>query len=229
MASLAQSLFSRPGERRATEGALPAHHGGWGARATRRNPRVATVYTNGPKRLQEAVFANLCTLLRSHACPQRRNSVHKCPKTAPRGRFRRSVYTVAYPQTLARPGGATGPTTSTTPWPPVMPGPRALGPDGPSVSCQVHAPGRPIVSVAISVPVCVWCRRWLESKTHALAGQTPPVLRLKAARYKTGGVVGHTAFERVCCARRCHARSEPLLVDNHHIAYVCQIVELSRR
>ena len=85
---------------------------------------------------------------------------------------------------------------------------RALGPDGPSVSCQVHAPGRPIVSVAISVPVCVWCRRWLESKTHALAGQTPPVLRLKAARYKTGGAVGHTAFERVCCVRRCHARSE---------------------
>ena len=158
---------------------------------------VATVYTNAPKRLREAVFADLCTLLR--------------------------------PRPLARPGEATGPTTSTTPWPPVMPGPRALGPDGPSVSCQVHAPGRPIVSVAISVPVCVWCRRWLESKTHALAGQTPPVLRLKAARYKTGGVVGHTAFERVCCARRCHARSEPLLVDNHHIAYVCQIVELSRR
>ena len=158
---------------------------------------VATVYTNALKRLREAVFADLCTLLR--------------------------------PRPLARPGGATGPTTSTTPWPPVMPGPRALGPDGPSVSCQVHAPGRPIVSVAISVPVCVWCRRWLESKTHALAGQTPPVLRLKAARHETGGVVDHTAFERVCCVRRCHARSEPLLVDNHHIAYLCQIVELSCR
>ena len=117
-APLAQSLFSRPRERRATEGALPARHGGWGARATRCNPRVATVYTNGPKRLREAVFADLCTLLRTHACPQRRNSVHKWPKTAPRGRFRRSVYTPAYPRPLARPGGATGPTTSTTPWPP---------------------------------------------------------------------------------------------------------------
>ena len=85
-APLAQSLFSRPRERRATEGALPARHGGWGARATRRNSR--------------------------------RNSVHKWPKTAPRGHFRQSVYTPASPRLLVRPGGATGPTTSTTPWPP---------------------------------------------------------------------------------------------------------------
>ena len=104
-------------------GALPARHGGWGARATRRN---------------------------SH-----RNSVHKRSKTAPRGRFRQSVYTPAsprlsttsqqctqMPQTgserpfspicvhsasprpLARPGGATGPMTSTTPWPPRCQGAR---------------------------------------------------------------------------------------------------------
>ena len=57
--------------------------------------RVATVYTNAPKRRREAILANLCTLLRPHVCPQQRNSVHKCPKTAPRGHFRRSVYTVA--------------------------------------------------------------------------------------------------------------------------------------
>ena len=56
----------------------------------------ATVYTNAPKRLREAVFANLCTLF--------------CTP----------------PQPLARPGGATGPTTSTTPWPRDA---RALGPD----------------------------------------------------------------------------------------------------
>ena len=61
----------------ATEGALPAHHGGWGARATRRNSRRSL----------------------------RRNSVHKCPKTAPRGHFRRSVYTPAFPRPPARPGG----------------------------------------------------------------------------------------------------------------------------
>ena len=37
---------------------------------------------------------------------------------ASRGRFRRSVYTPAYPRPLARPGGSTGPTTSRGPWPP---------------------------------------------------------------------------------------------------------------
>ena len=89
--------------------------------------RVATVYTNGPKRLRGAVFADLCTLLRHHTCPQRRNSVHKWPKTAPRDHFRRSVYTLLHPpRPLARPGGATGPTTSATPWPRDA---RALGPD----------------------------------------------------------------------------------------------------
>ena len=32
----------------------------------------------------------------------RRNSVHKCPETAPRGHFGRSVYTTAFPRSLAR-------------------------------------------------------------------------------------------------------------------------------
>ena len=36
---------------------------------------------------------------------------------ASRGRFRRPVYTPAHPRPLARPGGATSPTTSTAPWP----------------------------------------------------------------------------------------------------------------
>ena len=36
--------------------------------------RVATVYTNAPKRRGEAILANLCTLLRPHVCPQQRNS-----------------------------------------------------------------------------------------------------------------------------------------------------------
>jgi len=47
---------------------------------------------------REPIFADLCTLLRPHVCPQRRNSVHKCPKTAPRAHFRRSVYTPASPR-----------------------------------------------------------------------------------------------------------------------------------
>ena len=37
---------------------------------------------------------------------------------APRARFRRSVYTPAYPRPVARPGGAMGPTTSRGSWPP---------------------------------------------------------------------------------------------------------------
>ena len=36
--------------------------------------RVAIVYTNAPKRPREAVFGDLCTLLRPHVCPQQRNS-----------------------------------------------------------------------------------------------------------------------------------------------------------
>ena len=45
--------------------------------------RVATVYTNAPKRRREPIFADLCTLLHPHGCPQQRNSVHKCPTTQP--------------------------------------------------------------------------------------------------------------------------------------------------
>ncbi len=70
-----------------------------------RGPRVATVYTNGPEQLREAVFANLCTLLRHHrplARVPRCDSVHKWPKTAPRDRFRRSVYTIASPPGRSR-------------------------------------------------------------------------------------------------------------------------------
>ena len=57
--------------------------------------RVATVYTNAPKRHREAILADLCTLLRPHVCPQQHNSVHKRPNPVRRGRFRRSVYTIA--------------------------------------------------------------------------------------------------------------------------------------
>ena len=69
--------------------------------ATRGTAHSATVYTNGQKRHREAVFANLCTLLRPHgllARPSRCNSVHEWPKTAPRGYSRRLVYTVASPR-----------------------------------------------------------------------------------------------------------------------------------
>ena len=57
--------------------------------------RVAIVYTNAPKRPREAVFGDLCTLLRPRVCPQQHNSVHKRPETDPRGHFHRFVYTPA--------------------------------------------------------------------------------------------------------------------------------------
>ena len=55
----------------ASEEAPPARRGGRGARATWHSSR--------------------CNSYRDSRC----NSVHKCPKTAPRGHFRRSVYTIA--------------------------------------------------------------------------------------------------------------------------------------
>ena len=64
--------------------------------------RVTIVYTNAPKRRRGAVLADLCTLLRPHGCPQQCNSVHKCPKMAPRGHFHRFVYTPASPRSLER-------------------------------------------------------------------------------------------------------------------------------
>ena len=52
-----------------------------------------------------AVSAKAPTSRRRHSCVTlaSRNSVHKCPKTTPRGRFRRSVYTPASPRPRARP------------------------------------------------------------------------------------------------------------------------------
>ena len=118
-APLAQSLFFRPRGRWPPReccrhvmvvGALVPTD------AARVATSVATVYTSAPKPRREAILVDLCTLLRSLTCPQRRNSVHECPKTAPKGRFRQSVYTPASPRPLARPGGVMGPTTSTAPW-----------------------------------------------------------------------------------------------------------------
>ena len=60
--------------------------------------RVATVYTNAPKRRGEAILTNLCTLLRPHSCLQQCNSVHKCPKTARRDPIHPFVYTIAIPR-----------------------------------------------------------------------------------------------------------------------------------
>ena len=49
--------------------------------------RVATVYTNAPKRPREAISTDLCTLLRPHVCPQQRNgpTVYTNAPKRPRG------------------------------------------------------------------------------------------------------------------------------------------------
>ena len=63
--------------------------------------RVATVYTNAPKRRREPIFADLCTLLRPHrlsATAPQPNSVSECPKTARRGPILPFVYTIAIPR-----------------------------------------------------------------------------------------------------------------------------------
>ena len=68
--------------------------------------RVATVYTNAPKRHREAISTDLCTLLRvptvTRTILARRNSVHKCPETARRGPILPFVYTPASPRSLER-------------------------------------------------------------------------------------------------------------------------------
>ena len=124
-APLAQSLFFRPRvfrprerrppmERRRHTMAVEALVPPDATRvATRGTAHSATVYTNGKKRHREAVFANLCTLLRPHGCPQRRNSVHKWSETAPRGYFSRSVYTLC-PRGQADPAGSAWTPTRTT-------------------------------------------------------------------------------------------------------------------
>ena len=135
----AQSPFSRPGERWPPRGrrrrALavePLAPPDAARVATHGAAHGATVYTNAPKRAREAIFANLCTLLRPHVCPQWRNSVHKCPKTAPRGHFSQSVYTPAPPPTPARATGrGHGSHDVNGPMAPAMPGRSGLRPTPP--------------------------------------------------------------------------------------------------
>ena len=63
--------------------------------------RVATVYTNAPKRPRGAISTDLCTLLRPHGRSHflaRPNSVHKRPNPARRGPIFPFVYTIAIPR-----------------------------------------------------------------------------------------------------------------------------------
>ena len=157
--------------------------------------RVATVYTNAPKRRREAISTDLCTLLRPHGrshdpreaqqCTQmpqngaerpdppicvhycdpkathnpspRRNSVHKRPKTALIGRFRRSVYTPDCPHGCSR--DRAGPRVPRHRRPHGPRDTRALRPE----AHAVKAPARPI-AWPFRMPSASWRRtrpwRW---------------------------------------------------------------------
>ena len=52
---------------------------------------------NGAERPDPPICVHYCNPKATHNPSPRPNSVHKCPETAPRGRFRRSVYTPASP------------------------------------------------------------------------------------------------------------------------------------
>ena len=71
----------------------------------------------------DATRASRRSLHRNWRRNWRRNSVHKCPKTGPRGYFRQSVYTPAPPPTSARATGrGHGSHDVDGPMVPVMPG-----------------------------------------------------------------------------------------------------------
>ena len=98
--------------------------------------RVATVHTNAPlcnRRLTERRILDGRRHGKAHFACETRPKGAFCMRAvvAPRGRFRRSAYTPAYPRPLSRPGGATGPTTSRPH------GPRDARAPGP----EVHATG----------------------------------------------------------------------------------------
>ena len=70
------------------------------ARATPAPQQCTQMVQNSSVRPFSAICVHYCVPLRHQGAPARppcRNSVHKCPGTAPRGRFRRSVYTIASP------------------------------------------------------------------------------------------------------------------------------------
>ena len=119
-AALAQSLFSRPRERWSPGGAAGI-----------------------PWRLSHSCHPTQCAsqLASQLARSSRRNSVHECPKMAPRGRFRRSVYTPASPRlsTTAQQCTQMVQNSSKRPFSPICV--HSLAPGG-KPTPQVPAPGR---------------------------------------------------------------------------------------
>ena len=126
--------------------------------------RVATVYTNAPKRRREAILTDLCTLLRPHVCPQQHNSVHKCPNPVRRGPILPFVYTIAIPR---------------------LPTTQAHGP-----IVYTNAPKRP--REAISTDLCTLLRRRPGGEAHAVGAVTQPPTHTnsRSLSYEIDFVVG---------------------------------------
>ena len=82
------------------EGAPPARHGGWGARATRRSSRRNSVHKRPKTALRGHSRRSVYTPAspRPSATAPQPNSVHKRPKTARRGPILPFVYTIAIPR-----------------------------------------------------------------------------------------------------------------------------------
>ena len=74
------------------------------------SPRLSTtaqqctqMSQSGAERLDPPICVHYCDPKATHNPSPRRNSVHKCPETAPRGHFRRFVYTPASVALAVRP------------------------------------------------------------------------------------------------------------------------------
>ena len=151
----------------------------------------------------------------------RPNSVHKCPKMAPRGHLRRSVYTPASSRPLARPGGATGPTTSTVPWPRDV---RELGPEahatGTVTQLPIHTSSRSLCfdprfppqpaprSSNVRQTMLRSCKRWRSSReepqVRAIVGSSVPYedvgVRGKRQMFDLGTIKGKGVTRSVSLA-----------------------------
>ena len=142
------------------EGAPPARHGGWGARATRRSSRrkarVATVYTNALKRRGEARSSHLCTLLRSQGHPQPKPTAQQCTQTPQNGAespFSPICVHSCVPTTARVTGWGHWSHDVDGPMAPVMPGRSDLRPTPPR-RWRNHPPTR---THEVSYKVCIMC------------------------------------------------------------------------
>ena len=158
-APLAQSPSSRPSERGQRGGAAGTP---WWLRHSCHLAQLASqqctqMPQNGTERPDPPICVHYCDPKATHNPSPRRNSVHKRPKTVPRGHFGRSVYTPAIPPPALATGRGHGSHDIDGPMAPVMPG--RLGPE----AHAAKAVARPIVW-SFRTPSASWRRtrpwRW---------------------------------------------------------------------